>query len=104
MRNTVIHLNQETKINQLLGGPMVLNKNEAENFYFKYLCNLCGKYKDFKKLYNDYKENKLKEAIFYNKSKLTLGFNNAINKLKKYYLKKMKKIKKKMMFFYLIIL
>ena len=79
----IIHLNQETKINQLLGGPMVLNKNEAENFYFKYLCNLCGKYKDFKKLYNDYKENKLKEAIFYNKSKLTLGFNNAINKFKK---------------------
>ena len=83
MRNTVIHLNQETKINQLLGGPMVLNKNEAENFYLKYLCNLCGKYKDFKKLYNDYKENKLKEAIFYNKSKLTLGFNNAINMFKK---------------------
>ena len=33
----IIHLNKETKINQLLGGPMVLSKKEAEHFYFDYL-------------------------------------------------------------------
>ena len=59
----IIHLNQETNINQLLGGPMVLSKKEANIFYFNYLCNLCGKSKNINKLYQDYENNKLKKLI-----------------------------------------
>ena len=77
-----IHLNQETKISQLLGGPMIFSKKEAENFYFKYLCNLCGNSKNFNELYNDYKENKLTETNFYDKSPLIRGLEYAIERFK----------------------
>ena len=79
----IIHLNKETKINQLLGGPMVLSKKEAEHFYFDYLCYLCGRYKDRKKLYDEYNENKLRKSIFYIKSQSMLGFEYAVKKFVK---------------------
>jgi len=59
----IIHLNKETKINQLLESPMVLSEKEAEHFYFDYLSYLCGRYKDRKKLYDEYNENKLKKRF-----------------------------------------
>ena len=79
----IIHLNQETNINQLLGGLMVLSKKEAEYFYFKYLCDLCGKSKNLNKLYSDYKENKLSKNKFSNSNPRTKGFEIAINNFKK---------------------
>ena len=79
----IIHLNQETNINQLLGGPMVLSKKEAEFFYFKYLCNLCGKAHNIKNLYEQYQKNKLKPNKFINQSKIK-GFEIAINNFKNF--------------------
>lgn len=60
----IIHLNQETNINQLLGGPTLLYKKEAEFFYFKYLCYLCQRGKDINKLYEQYQNNKLNNNSF----------------------------------------
>ena len=79
----IIHLNQETNINQLLGGPVVLSKKEAEFFYFKYLCYLCGKSKNVNQLYSDYQENKLKQSHFYYNSK-TRGFDFAVKNFKNF--------------------
>ena len=79
----IIHLNKETKINQILESPMVLSEKETEHFYFDYLCYLCGRYKDRKKLYDEYNENKLKKSIFYIKSQSMLGFEYAVKKFVK---------------------
>ena len=79
----IIHLNQETKINQLLGGPMVLSKKEAKVFFFNYLCNLCGKSKKINELFNDYENKKLK-AIKFTISRNLSGFEKAVDNFKKF--------------------
>ena len=76
-----IHLNQETKIDQLLGGPMILSKKEAKNFYFKYLCYLCGRGK-VKELYEDFEANKLDKSKFNSESQTAEGFDFAIENFK----------------------
>ena len=88
----IIHLNQETKINQLLGGPMVLNKKEAEFFYFQYLCYLCGQSQSVNKLFPDYQKNKIKESKFKYNSRIK-GFEFAVQNFKKILFEDKNKIK-----------
>ena len=80
----IINLNQETKVEQLLGGPVVLNKKESTFFYFKYLCYICGKANKVNELFEKYNNNnrKLKKEDFIIK-KGVKGFNYALNKFKK---------------------
>ena len=80
----IINLNQETNVEQLLGGPIILSKNESLFFYLKYLCYICGKTNEINELFEDYKKGILKEKkdkIFKERGEIK-GFNNAIKKFK----------------------
>ena len=77
----IINLNQETKIEQLLGGPIILRKKESNIFYFKYLCYLCGKSNKISELFEKYEKKTLKKNIFNLKPGIK-GFNYAVTKFK----------------------
>ena len=77
----IINLNQETKVDQLLGGPIVLSKKESKIFYFKYLCYICGKSNQISELFEEYKNNKLVKNKFRPKEGIR-GFDYAVNKFK----------------------
>ena len=89
----IINLNQETKVEQLLGGPVVLSKKESNFFYFKYLCYICGKSNKVSELYEKYNNKELKKTIFRVKEGVK-GFNDAVEKFKTILFEDNKKIKK----------
>ena len=80
----IINLNQETKVEQLLGGPLVLGKNESTFFYFKYLCYICGKSNNVNDLFEQYKKGELNERknIKFKEKYGDKGFKYAIEKFK----------------------
>jgi len=77
----IINLNQETKVDQLLGGPVVLSKEESKIFYFKYLCYICGKSHKIAELLEKYKNNTLEKNMVIPKDGIK-GFNYAVEKFK----------------------
>ena len=87
----IINLNQETKVDQLLGGPVVLSKKESKIFYFKYLCYICGKSNKIAELFEEYKNNTLTENKFKPKEGIR-GFDYAVNKFKDILFKEENKI------------
>ena len=87
----IINLNQETKVDQLLGGPVVLSKEESKIFYFKYLCYICGKSHRIAELLEKYKNNTLKKDMFIQKDGIK-GFNYAVEKFKNILFKEENKI------------